>query len=236
MGLWEEVVEKGKKVEGLPITNTLIEGQIMWLASEFFFAPKNARMQLMWDLKVPKYRLFDELGMMLTGRMEGYGESPEVAKKVKQKVEELAKKFVACVNKSGDREELYECFFNSLEWKDAIVDCFYSPETRDKAFNELVSLLRKSRDLPSATMVVKGDLPESAFYRFCMAQVWSSSRDEEGEKLSIEWDKWRSKHPLSITPDETGVGMERWVEFASIADNVEVVEVPQEKKVEVLSI
>lgn len=35
---------------------------------------------LTWDLTVAKYKLYDEIGMLLTDRYKGYGETPEEEK------------------------------------------------------------------------------------------------------------------------------------------------------------
>lgn len=106
--LWKKVVEKGKKIEGSPISNSLTDRQISEIVSRFSEA---SAMQLLWDLKTPKYRLFDELGMMLTGRVDE-ADSEEA--------EEMAEIFAKCLDNEEvkDRETLYDCFFKKLAVKD----------------------------------------------------------------------------------------------------------------------
>jgi len=105
--LWIKVVEKGKKIEGSPISNSLTDIQITEIASRFSDA---SSMQLLWDLKKARYRLFDELGMMITGRVDE-ADSKEA--------EEMAEIFAKCLDNEEvkDRKTLYDCFFKKLAVK-----------------------------------------------------------------------------------------------------------------------
>lgn len=102
--LWQKVVKKGKRVEGSPVANTLTKSQIGQILSEF--KGERDQKQLFWDLTVPKYRLFDEIGMMLTGRVDD-----------EEKAKKIAGVFSWCLDKKEvkDRETLYDCFFKRLE-------------------------------------------------------------------------------------------------------------------------
>jgi hypothetical protein len=103
--LWDKVVEKGKKVEGHPISNSLNEEQISAVARQF--KTKRDFMQVVMDLGEPfRYRLFDELGMMLTGRVDD-----------QEKAKAVAEIFANCLDKEEvkDRETLYDCFFKKLQ-------------------------------------------------------------------------------------------------------------------------
>jgi hypothetical protein len=75
--LWKEVVEKGRKQEKGTI-NRLNEDELTTIvatADAFRCNPKFIS-QIAWDLSTAKYKLYDWIGMLLSDRYKGYGETP----------------------------------------------------------------------------------------------------------------------------------------------------------------
>lgn len=79
--LWDKVMKKGRKQEK-GITHKLSPDEITTIVAtaEALGSCSNFIRQLIWDLTVAKYKLYDEIGMLLTDRYKGYGESPSELK------------------------------------------------------------------------------------------------------------------------------------------------------------
>lgn len=76
--VWEKVMKKGKKQEkGLTHTLTPDEVRTIVATAHMMGCNENFVKQLNWDLTVARYKLYDEIGMLLTGRYKGYGETPK---------------------------------------------------------------------------------------------------------------------------------------------------------------
>lgn len=102
--LWKKVM-KGEKVEnrgswrGETIANSLTDTEILRIVAKF--GNERDRAQVAWDLKTPRYRLFDEIGMMLTGRVDD-----------QDTAREIANAYTDCLDEEEvmDRATLYDCF------------------------------------------------------------------------------------------------------------------------------
>jgi len=79
--LWVEVVKKGKKIEK-DITNKLDDSEIKTIlaTAEAFGCHPDFIEQIYWDLGVTRYNLWDWIGMLLTDRYKGYGETKQELK------------------------------------------------------------------------------------------------------------------------------------------------------------
>jgi hypothetical protein len=75
--LWKEVMEKGRKQEK-GIANILNEDELTTIVAtaEDFWCNPNFIRQIAWDLSTAKYKLYDWIGMLLSDRYKGYGETP----------------------------------------------------------------------------------------------------------------------------------------------------------------
>jgi hypothetical protein len=75
--LWKEVMEKGRKQEK-GIANILNEDELTTIVAtaEDFWCNPNFIRQIAWDLGYAKYKLYDWIGMLLSDRYKGYGETP----------------------------------------------------------------------------------------------------------------------------------------------------------------
>lgn len=71
-----------------------------------------ASQQLQYDLTIPKYRLFDEIGMMRGGRIEGTNEAVKTAKFV----ESLTDIYFKCdaKTKKNDENAFFNCYYDEL--------------------------------------------------------------------------------------------------------------------------
>lgn len=77
--LWEEVMKKGREQEK-GITHRLTKDEVTTIIATADALGVNETFlnQLIWDLTVARYKLFDEIGMLLTGRYKGYpNETPQ---------------------------------------------------------------------------------------------------------------------------------------------------------------
>ena len=103
----------GKTIERTPITHTAtveqlydILGTIDYLPETASGVPDSMRFNAQWDfdMRVPRYRLFDEIGMAMGGRL---GEDEGT----KAWATRVAKAYIACVrdDKVKDRNALYDC-------------------------------------------------------------------------------------------------------------------------------
>lgn len=96
--LWKEVIEKGQKQEPrkLGLEHKLSPDEVLTIVATAEALGCNDAFvsQLLHDLTVPKYRLFDEIGMLLTDRYKGYGETPEELKNAEKFVRILAELYV----------------------------------------------------------------------------------------------------------------------------------------------
>lgn len=111
--LWEELMKVGRKIEREEegIAHSMTEKQLYDVFSTIDYivpggVPDPMRLNAQWDfdMKRAKYRLFDELGMALGGRL---GEDKETIGWAKK----LSESYITCVKESGvkARRELYDC-------------------------------------------------------------------------------------------------------------------------------
>lgn len=116
--LWGKVMEVGREFEkGLghrmspKQTDTLLKSIPDSLDKNMAF-----RGQLKWDSQQAKYKLYDELGMLLTGRTAGYpGQTPKSEEQAEKWAIKLAEDYIGCSTVSRTQEELYDCIDNRLE-------------------------------------------------------------------------------------------------------------------------
>jgi hypothetical protein len=75
--LWNEVISKGRKQEKGTI-NKLDKDELTTIiaTAEAFGCNSAFISQIFWDLYTAKYKLYDWIGMLLTDRYKGYGETP----------------------------------------------------------------------------------------------------------------------------------------------------------------
>lgn len=72
---WRQVIDKGRKMERGIANKLTPEGlAAIYGTADFFGVNENFIRQALYDLKVPKFRVFDWIGMLLNGRLRGYGE------------------------------------------------------------------------------------------------------------------------------------------------------------------
>jgi len=110
--LWGEVIKEGKKWEKgitheMPLSkvDVIIRTVETLHPSQPYFP-----MQLGWDLTVAKYKLYDEIGMLLMGRYKGYpGETPQDVEKLENWSIDLALDYIGCSEIADNLSELYTC-------------------------------------------------------------------------------------------------------------------------------
>jgi hypothetical protein len=76
--VWDKVMAKGRTQEK-GIAHQLTDDEVITIVETARALGCNNTFvaQLNWDLTQAKYKIFDEIGMLLTGRNKGYGETPE---------------------------------------------------------------------------------------------------------------------------------------------------------------
>jgi len=117
--LWEELIEIGRKIENErdDIQHSMSEEQRYRILGTIDYivsmgVPDPMRLNAQWEYDTgskigritPKYRLFDEIGMAMGGRL---GEDDDTVRWAHL----LAKTYVACVKEFGanTRKEVYNC-------------------------------------------------------------------------------------------------------------------------------
>jgi hypothetical protein len=130
--VWKELMEVGKKIEKTPVYNTMTEEQLYDTLGTIDYllpggVPDPILLNRQWQMDMtsaggpvsvhnmntgksflgalrPRYRLFDELGMAMQGRLGDDEETKEWAKT-------LARAYVSCVKEKGvkTRTQLYDC-------------------------------------------------------------------------------------------------------------------------------
>jgi len=117
VNLWKEVVDTGRKIER-PImgdtVHTMSPLQVDALIRPFEFHPPLVG-QLQWDMNVAKYRLYDELGMLIMSRTKGYGQPPEIELKAQKIAEKMGQLYLQCTKQYTERTKLYQCFTELVE-------------------------------------------------------------------------------------------------------------------------
>jgi len=109
--LWNEVMRIGKKWEkGITHQMTPLQVEILTRTLESARVSPYFAMQFGWDMTVAKYKLYDEIGMLLTGRYEGYpDETPELVKNAEEWSINLALDYIGCSEIAENTRELYKC-------------------------------------------------------------------------------------------------------------------------------
>jgi hypothetical protein len=89
--LWKEVVRKGRKQER-GATNKLTGDELITIVAtaDAFGCNYNFIRQIVFDLGVAKYKLWDWIGMLLTDRYKGYGETEKELKNAERFVRIIA--------------------------------------------------------------------------------------------------------------------------------------------------
>ncbi len=111
--LWEKLMEKGRKMEKREegIAHSMTEEQQRRIFGTIDYSipmgvpnPMALNKQWYFDMNVAKYRLFDEIGMALDGRL---GEDEDT----KRWAREVAKAYINCAEQKdvNTRSELYNC-------------------------------------------------------------------------------------------------------------------------------
>lgn len=110
-------MEKGRKQEK-GITHNLTNDEILTIVAtaEALGCNQNFIKQLAWDLLVARYKLYDEIGMLLTGRNKGYGEN-----KFELEAQEKFTNILAVLYALGSIDEL----INNLRTEDYLVESTY---------------------------------------------------------------------------------------------------------------
>jgi hypothetical protein len=82
--LWSYIVEHGKKIEADGITNKFDNADILTIVAtmDFFQATDTWKLQTTYDLKIPRYRLFDWLAMCVMSRNDDDREQNNTALQV----------------------------------------------------------------------------------------------------------------------------------------------------------
>lgn len=111
--LWGKVMEVGPSVEKGSVhymPESTITSLIRSVPDDVGHNNSNFQIQLGWDVTHFKYKLFDEIGMLLTDRTKGYeGQTPELERETETWAVELAKDFLGCTTLAKDQSELYHC-------------------------------------------------------------------------------------------------------------------------------
>jgi len=96
------------------ITNKMTAREILVFISQF---PDYLHRQLFWDMTNAKYKLWDEICMLMMSRTKGYNQ-PEHLERTAQKIaEDLAKCYIKVSEKAVSQRNLYELFTAELEGK-----------------------------------------------------------------------------------------------------------------------
>lgn len=103
--LWREIVESEEKVEK-GITHKMTNAQVMRIVSSIPPEAETFIKQVKYDLAIPRFKLWDEIGMLLTGRCKGY---PEGDEKPCEWSKLVARAYIECVGRTDIPEELYTC-------------------------------------------------------------------------------------------------------------------------------
>ena len=131
--LWKKVIEKGKKQEK-GLTHNLSDDEIATIVAtaSALGVNRNFLAQLIWDLTVARYKLWDEIGMLLTGRYKGYGETPEELKAAERFTKILAVNYI-----KYSIPELIE----KLRTEDYLLEGVYKKEVEE----EIKKIISKSK-------------------------------------------------------------------------------------------
>lgn len=72
MGTWNDIIKNGRKNQSNPVTNILNKDDIITIVAtmDFFGVSSDDIQQVVFDLSIPKYRVFDWLGMGIMSRIE----------------------------------------------------------------------------------------------------------------------------------------------------------------------
>jgi len=98
-------MEVGPTFEG--ITHEMPESTISTILRSVPDGSFKFQLELGWDLRQFKFPLYDEIGMLLTGKTKA--QTPELRKRTEEWATELAKDYLGCAAVSKDRTELYKC-------------------------------------------------------------------------------------------------------------------------------
>jgi len=109
--LWKKLKSVGLKIEK-GICNKLNDQQILTFAAIFY--PYLQR-QILWDLFAAKYKLWDEICMLLMSRTKCYGQTEALEKEQQGLAEKLARIYIETAEEDFDNVyEFYEIFFRKI--------------------------------------------------------------------------------------------------------------------------
>lgn len=111
--LWKQLVEVGRNRER-GIVNKLSSAQLRIFIQTFGDQFPYLFKTLNFDMIVAKYRLFDEIAMMVMNRTKDYGESPELEAKAQKYANELGRKYLGCAETTVTQDQLYDCFVDAI--------------------------------------------------------------------------------------------------------------------------
>jgi len=110
--LWNEVMRIGSKWEkGITHQMTPLQVEILTRALETAGVSPYFAVQFgYYDMNLAKYKLYDEIGMLLTGRYKGYPEeTPKQVKNAEDWSINLALDYIGCAQIAENTKELYRC-------------------------------------------------------------------------------------------------------------------------------
>lgn len=110
--LWNKIIEVGKKWEkGITHKMNPLDVEVIVRTVESIHPTQpHFPMQLGWDLTVAKYKLYDEIGMLMMGGYKGYpGETPQDVEKLENWSINLALDYIGCSKVANSLSELYKC-------------------------------------------------------------------------------------------------------------------------------
>jgi hypothetical protein len=111
---WKQIVEIGKARER-GVVNKMSPAQLRMFIQTFGDKFPYMFRQLNFDMLVARYRLFDELAMMVMSRTKGYGEPEEVEGKAQEAATDWARKYLSCAETTVTQDQLYDCFVDSIQ-------------------------------------------------------------------------------------------------------------------------
>jgi hypothetical protein len=111
---WKQIVEIGKARER-GVVNRMSDAQLRTFIQTFGDKFPYMFKQLNFDMLYARYRLFDELAMMVMSRTKGYGEPEEVERKAQEVATDWARRYLTCAGTTITQDQLYDCFVDSIQ-------------------------------------------------------------------------------------------------------------------------
>lgn len=113
---WKQIVEMGRARER-GIVHKMTSAQLRIFIQTFGDHYPYLFRTLNFDMQVARYRLFDEIAMMVMSRTKGYGKDPEVEAAAQKYANELARKYLDCAGTTVTQDALYNCFVDAIQEK-----------------------------------------------------------------------------------------------------------------------